>query len=149
VAIDDLRERLRSLPDPPRLQLAVVAAIGDEVLGHQDLFGRTGGLHAAAAFDRSGQVVVVREDIGRHNAVDKVAGRLLLDGSLPASEMGLFVSGRASFEMVQKAWAAGFGTLVAVSAPSALAIDAARRAGMTLVGFARDGVVNLYTGELV
>jgi FdhD protein len=76
-------------------------------------------------------------------------GRLLLDGALPASELGLFVSGRASFEMVQKAWAAGFGTLVAVSAPSALAIDAARHAGMTLVGFARGGVVNLYTGQLV
>jgi FdhD protein len=149
VAIDDLRERLRPLADPPRFRLDVVAAIGEDVLRRQDLFGRTGGLHAAAAFDARGRVVVVREDIGRHNAVDKVAGRLLLDGALPAAELGLFVSGRASFEMVQKAWAAGFGTLVAVSAPSALAIEAARRAGMTLVGFARGGVVNLYTGELV
>jgi FdhD protein len=149
IAIDDLWERLRPLADPPRLPLAVVATIGDEVVRRQDLFGRTGGLHAAAAFAGDGHIVVVREDIGRHNAVDKVAGRLLLDGALPATGLGLFVSGRASFEMVQKAWAAGFGTLVAVSAPSALAIEAARRAGMTLVGFARDDVVNLYAGELV
>ena len=81
-------------------------------------------MHAAAAFDRDGEPLVVREDIGRHNAVDKVVGRLLLDGALPASDLGLFVSGRASFEIVQKAWAAGFAAVVAVSAPSALAVDA-------------------------
>ena len=89
----------------------------------------------------------MREDIGRHNAVDKVIGRLLLDGDLPANELGLFVSGRASFEMVQKAWAGGFGTLVAVSAPSALAVDAAIAADMTLAGFVRDGTMNVYTSR--
>jgi FdhD protein len=81
----------------------------------------------------------VREDIGRHNAVDKVVGRLLLDGRLPATDLGLYVSGRAGFEIVQKAWAAGFSAVVSVSAPSALAVEAAQQAGMALVGFVRDG----------
>ena len=87
-------------------------------------------MHAAAAFDADGTVLLTREDVGRHNAVDKVIGRLLLDGQLPATGLGLFVSGRASFELVQKAWAAGFSTLVAVSAPTALAVHTARRAGL-------------------
>jgi len=87
--------------------------------------------------------------VGRHNAVDKVVGRLLLDGRLPAHTLGLFVSGRASFEIVQKAWAAGFGTLVAVSAPTALAAQTARRAGMTLAGFVRPGRLNVYAPERV
>jgi FdhD protein len=104
---------------------------------------------AAAAVDPSGEPLVVREDIGRHNAVDKVVGRLLLDGALPATDLVLFVSGRASFEIVQKAWAAGFSTLIAVSAPSALAVATARAAGMTLVGFAREGRLNVYAPERV
>jgi FdhD protein len=146
-AIDELRERLHPLPPSPPLPLAVVAAMPDRVIGDQELFAATGAVHAAAAFDADGEVLLVREDIGRHNAVDKVVGRMLLDGRLPAAGLGLYVSGRASFEMVQKAWAAGFGTVVAVSAPSSLAVAAARQAGLTLCGFARGGELNVYAPE--
>ena len=144
-AIGALVDRIRpvepSEPIDERVLVSVVAAVAE----HQPVFGRTGGLHAAASFDREGRLLEVREDIGRHNAVDKVVGRMLLDGRLPASGLGLFVSGRASFEMVQKAWAAGFATVVAVSAPSALAVEAARSANMQLAGFARGAALNIYT----
>ena len=145
-ALDDLRERLHPLPPSPPIPLDVVAAVPDRVEG-QELFAATGAVHAAVVFDRSGAPLVSREDIGRHNAVDKVVGRFLLDGDLPASGLGLYVSGRASFEIVQKAWAAGIGTVVAVSAPSSLAVGAARLAGMTLCGFARGGHLNVYAPE--
>ena len=116
------------------------------VLGGQGLFDSTGAVHAAAAFDADGTILVTREDVGRHNAVDKVVGALLLDGGLPPPRpLGLFVSGRASIEMVQKAWAAGFRALVAVSAPTALAVDAARTANLTLVGFVRADGFNVYS----
>jgi FdhD protein len=144
-AVDDLRERLHPLPPGPPFALDVLAAVPERVAGGAELFEVTGAVHAAVAFDRSGAPVLAREDIGRHNAVDKVVGRLLLDGALPAAELGLYVSGRASFEIVQKAWAAGVGTVVAVSAPSSLAVAAARLAGMTLCGFARAGRFNVYT----
>jgi FdhD protein len=117
------------------------------VAAEQGLFDRTGAVHAAAVFDRHGTIELVREDVGRHNAVDKVVGAMLLADRLPASGLGLFVSGRASVEMVQKAWAAGFAALVAVSAPTALAVSAARRAGLMLVGFARDELCNVYAPE--
>jgi FdhD protein len=145
-AVDDLRERLHPLPPRPPFPLDVVAAVPDEVIGQAELFGATGAVHAAVAFTREGRTVLAREDIGRHNAVDKVVGRLLLDDGLPATDLGLYVSGRASFEIVQKAWAAGIGTVVAVSAPSSLAVSAARLAGMTLCGFARGGRLNVYAG---
>ncbi|HTN79996.1 MAG TPA: formate dehydrogenase accessory sulfurtransferase FdhD [Acidimicrobiales bacterium] len=143
--LEDLCARLTPLPPSP-IDLDVLAKVPARVLSEQPLFNTTGGLHAAAAFDAEGMPVLVREDIGRHNAVDKVVGRLLLDEALPATGLGLFVSGRASFEIVQKAWAAGFATLVAVSAPSALAVDTAAAAGITLVGFAREDRLNIYAG---
>jgi FdhD protein len=148
-AIDELRERLHPLPVVAPFALEVLVAVPDRVRAEQELFAATGAVHAAAAFDRDGTPLVVREDIGRHNAVDKVVGRLLLDDALPGRQrdLGLYVSGRASVEMVQKAWAAGFVTLVAVSAPSALAVQAARMARMTLCGFVRDGEMNVYTGD--
>ena len=120
----------------------------ERVTSEQSLFATTGAVHGAARFALDGSVDPLREDIGRHNAVDKVVGRLLLDDALPGAADGLVVTGRASFEMVQKAWAAGFGTLVAVSGPSALAVEAARRAGMTLVGFARGDRMNVYAGAV-
>jgi FdhD protein len=143
--IDELIERLAPLPPSEPIDLDVLGAVPERVLGGQGLFGATGAVHAAAAFDRDGTVILTREDVGRHNAVDKVVGALLFEGALPATGRGLFVSGRASVEMVQKGWAAGFGTLVSVSAPTALAVHAARRAGMTLVGFVRADGFNVYS----
>jgi FdhD protein len=143
-SLEELADRLAPVAAYAPWAADVLAAVPDRVRAEQELFDATGGVHAAAAFDREGQVLVVREDIGRHNAVDKVVGRLLLDGALPACDRGLFVSGRASFEMVQKAWAAGFEVVVAVSAPSALAVETAQRGGLTLAGFARPGSLNLY-----
>jgi FdhD protein len=148
-AIDQVADRLAPLPTGAChvIPVEVMAAVPDAVLGGQGLFTSTGAVHAAAAFLPDGEIVLVREDVGRHNAVDKVVGRLVLDGSLPAHDLGLFVSGRASFEMVQKAWAAGFGTVVAVSAPTALAVAMARRAGITLAGFVRAERLNIYAPE--
>jgi FdhD protein len=148
-SIDALLVRLAPLPGPPvAIDLAALAAAAGEVRARQELFEATGSIHAAAAFDpASGAVELVREDIGRHNAVDKVVGRLLLDGRLPAEGRALFVSGRASFEIVQKAWAAGFGLVVAVSGPSALAVDTARTARIGLVGFLRNDTANVYAPE--
>ena len=145
-AVDELRERLHPLRPRPPFALDVLAGLAGSMDTDQRLFDLTGGVHAAVAFDRSGVPVLAREDIGRHNAVDKVVGRLLLDDDLPADDRGLYVSGRASFEIVQKAWAAGFGTVVAVSAPSSLAVSAAHLAGMTLCEFARGGRLNVYAG---
>jgi FdhD protein len=145
VSIADLQARLKPLDGVSPMSLEVLASVPERVRGVQRLFESTGGVHAAVAFDRTGEPVMVREDIGRHNAVDKLVGRLLLDAQLPAADLGLWVSGRASFELVQKAWAAGFAALVAVSAPSSLAVEAARSAGMTLAGFARPGRLNVYS----
>lgn len=143
-AIEEMVDRVAAIEGVEAIDEDVLLRVVAAVAEHQPVFDRTGGLHAAAAFDRAGAIVESREDIGRHNAVDKVVGRLLLDGRLPATGYGLFVSGRASFEMVQKAWAAGFSAVVAVSAPSALAVEAAQSANMQLAGFARNGTLNIY-----
>lgn len=145
--IDELVERLTPFGPAPAIPLDVLRAVPEAALAAQDLFERTGAVHAAAVFDPSGAIELVREDVGRHNAVDKVIGALALAGRLPATDLGLFVSGRASVEIVQKAWSAGLATVVAVSAPTALAVSAARRANMTLVGFVRDGSCNVYAPE--
>jgi FdhD protein len=142
--LDDLIGRLDPLPPTSPITDEVLRAVPSRVLDGQGLFAATGAVHAAAAFDADGTVLVTREDVGRHNAVDKVVGSMALARRLPAAGLGLFVSGRASIEMVQKAWAAGFGTLLAVSAPTSLAVHGARRAGLALVGFVRDDGFNRY-----
>lgn len=126
----------------------IVAKLPGALKAEQKQFRKTGGIHAAGAFTLEGEPVVVREDVGRHNAADKVIGHLLMEGMLPASDLILVMSSRASFELVNKAAMAGFGMLVAVSAASSLAVETARETGMALVGFARGDRFNLYSGEL-
>jgi FdhD protein len=124
----------------------VLAGLPDAMRVHQRAFDRSGGVHAAALASADGTLGAVREDVGRHNAVDKVVGRALLDGALPAHDRLLVVSGRVSFEIVQKAVAAGVAGIVAVSAPSSLAVDMAREEGLLLAGMTRNGGYNLYSG---
>lgn len=135
------------MPAGPTFEASLLPTLPDRLRVRQDAFDRTGGLHAAGLFDATGSCLGVREDVGRHNAVDKVLGEAFLARKLPASHALLVVSGRASFELVQKAIMAGVPALVAVGAPSTLAVDLAKRFGQTLVGFARDGGFNVYTGE--
>jgi FdhD protein len=123
----------------------VLASLPGRLRHAQRVFSRTGGLHAAGLFSIHGELMVVREDVGRHNAVDKIVGRALLSNMLPLASCALLVSGRASFELVQKALLAGIPLLAAVSAPSSLAADLADEAGLTLVGFLRDQSMNVYT----
>lgn len=132
--------------DPLVVDTAVLRALPDRLRAAQRVFDRTGGLHAAGLFDPAGELLVLREDVGRHNAVDKVVGWALREGRLPLTSTVLLVSGRASFELVQKAWMAGLPMLAAVSAPSSLAVDLAEEAGMTLVAFLRGETMNIYTG---
>ncbi len=128
----------------PELDRDLLAALPDKL--RQPTFERTGGLHATGLFDPAGELLLVREDVGRHNAMDKVIGRALLDGLTPLAGRVLCVSGRLSFELVQKAAVAGAPILVGVGAPSSLALSLAADRGMTLAGFARRGEVNVYTG---
>jgi len=126
---------------------AVLTSVPETLRAAQHTFDKTGGLHAAAAFNSQGDLVAVMEDIGRHNAVDKVVGTLLLDKRLPANELGLMVSGRASFELMQKTLVAGIPLLAAVSAPSSLAVQLAQEFNMSLIGFLRGDNFNIYAGE--
>jgi FdhD protein len=143
-AIEEVAVHCSALPEGPILPRALLADLPERL--RQPGFERTGGLHATGLFDASGELLVVREDVGRHNAMDKVVGRALLDGRLPLHGHVLCISGRQSFELVQKAAVAGAPVLVGVGAPSSLAIRLAQDCGMTLCGFARGGTVNVYTG---
>jgi FdhD protein len=143
--IEDLRRDLASLPAGPVFDPALLPGLVDKLRSGQGVFDRTGGLHAAGLFDADGDLLALREDVGRHNAVDKVVGRLLLDGRLPASNMQLVVSGRAGYELVQKSIGAGIPLMAAVGAPSSLAVAMAREFNQTLVGFLRGDRFNVYS----
>ena len=125
----------------------LLLSLPDKLRNEQSVFKKTGGLHASALFDRTGKLVKLREDVGRHNALDKVIGSLLMNGELPASDTLLLLSGRASFELVQKAAIVGIPFICAVGAPSNLAIDIARDYGMSLIGFLKDDCFNIYSGN--
>jgi FdhD protein len=142
-AIDEVAVHSAPLPAGPRLDRALVARLPGRL--SQPAFERTGGVHATGLFDPRGELVLSREDVGRHNAMDKVIGRALVDGLLPLNDYVLCVSGRLSFELVQKAAVAGAPILVGVGAPSSLAIELAVDRGLTLCGFARGTSVNVYS----
>ncbi|MEV1286719.1 formate dehydrogenase accessory sulfurtransferase FdhD [Micromonospora sp. NPDC049679] len=147
-SIDAIRTRSRFdvSDDPLTVPATTLTALPDRLRAAQRAFDRTGGLHAAGLFTPAGELVVLREDVGRHNAVDKVIGWAVRERRLPLRGHLLLVSGRASFELTQKAWMAGLPLLAAVSAPSTLAADLAAEAGMTLIGFLRPPTMNVYTG---
>ncbi len=135
-----------AIPAGPVVDASTLAALPEKLRASQKVFERTGGLHAAGLFDPDGRLVASREDVGRHNAVDKLVGWLLMEGKLPAGERILMVSGRASFEILQKALAARIPMVAAVSAPSSLAVATAEEYGMTLAGFVRGDSLNVYAG---
>jgi FdhD protein len=146
VLIEDLRRDLATLPDGPKVDPSMLPGLVEVLREGQGVFDRTGGLHAAGLFNPKGKLLYLREDVGRHNAVDKVVGRALLDGALPATGAVLVVSGRAGYEIVQKSISAGIPVLAAVSAPSSLAVALAREFNQTLVGFLRGDRFNVYAG---
>ena len=141
-ALEEVAVHAPDLPDGPRVPRARLASLPERL--EQPEFARTGGLHATGLFDAAGELVCAREDVGRHNAMDKVVGRALLDGALPLDDRLLCVSGRLSFELVQKAAVAGAPVLVGVGAPTSLAVSLAADRGLTLCGFARGGRLNVY-----
>jgi len=145
-SMDQLEVRCEHLPAGVTVGADVLVGLPASLREAQRIFEQTGGLHAAGLFDTDGTLVSLREDVGRHNALDKVVGEALLTGALPLSERVVMVSGRVSFELVQKAAVAGVPVICAVSAPSSLAVETAERLGMTVVGFLRDGGFNVYSG---
>ncbi len=147
-SIDSVRARTMAPPNPNFiLDAEVLVRLPDALRASQAVFGRTGGLHAAALFSASGELLVLREDIGRHNAVDKVIGWALLENRVPLSESIMLVSGRGGFEIVQKAIVAGTPVVASVSAPSSLAVQLARELRLTLIGFLRGRRFVIYSGE--
>jgi len=147
-SIDAVRSRLLRTPNPDfRVAPKLLVSLPEALRSAQDVFERTGGLHAAALFDAEGKLLIVREDIGRHNAVDKVVGWALLNGRIPLSDCVLLVSGRGGFEIIQKAIVAGIPVVASVSAPSSLAVQLARELRLTLIGFLRGNRFVVYAGE--
>lgn len=145
VLIEDLRRDLAVLVPGPTVNPAILPGLVARLRSGQGIFGRTGGLHGAGLFTDGGELISLREDIGRHNAVDKVVGRAFLDEKLPAADSVLVVSGRAGYEIVQKSISAGIPVLAAVGAPSSLAVALAREFNQTLVGFLKAGRFNVYS----
>ena len=144
-SIEQVEVRCEPLSEGPTVARSTVVGLPEALRGAQRIFEQTGGLHAAGLFDPDGRLLSLREDVGRHNALDKLAGQAVLSGSTPLYDRILLVSGRASFELVQKAAVAGLPVLCAVSAPSTLAVETAERLGMTLVGFLRGQSFNVYS----
>jgi FdhD protein len=144
--LDQLKDRCPSVPAGGKLTAEVLTSLPARLRDRQRVFGQTGGLHAAGLFDTSGSVLAVREDVGRHNAVDKLVGWAAMQGRLPLAGSVLVVSGRVSYEIVQKAAVAGIPVLAAVSAPSSLAVATAQALDMTLAAFVREGRANIYAG---
>jgi FdhD protein len=144
-SIDSIRRRVTPPVDSARVAPATLLALPEKLRAGQRVFAATGGLHGAAIFSLDGAMLAIREDVGRHNAVDKVIGHALANAMVPLARHIMMVSGRLSFEIVQKAAASGVPILAAVSAPSSLAVELAEEIGTTLVGFLRDGSFNIYT----
>ena len=143
--IESVHQHFPKIKSKVSVAAKTILGLPEKLRGSQETFERTGGLHAAAVFDLDGNLIVLREDVGRHNAVDKVLGHSFLKGVFPLERHILMISGRASFEIVQKALAARIGLICAVSAPSSLAVDFARESGQTLVGFLREERMNVYS----
>ena len=145
--IDDLKNRGCSHLEKPKLTIEELAKLPDLMRTRQNIFDKTGGLHAAALFDENGNLKVIREDVGRHNAVDKVVGWALMQNLIPLKGWSLTISGRGGFEIVQKSVAAGLSAMISVSAPTSLAVETAREFNLTLLGFARDGQATIYSPD--